>query len=47
MRREVDENTAGLGDEAANTYTATDPEGGMVTLSLSGDDMSMFELRRR
>ena len=44
VRREVAENTASLGDDNVNTYTATDPEGGMVTLSLSGDDMSMFEL---
>ena len=45
VRREVAENTASLGgDVANNTYTATDPEAGMVTLSLSGDDMSMFEL---
>ena len=44
VRREVAENTASLGGDNVNTYTATDPEGGMVTLSLSGDDMSMFEL---
>ena len=26
------------------TYTATDPEGGSVTLSLMGDDKDMFML---
>ena len=31
-------------DVQAATYTATDPEGGDVTLSLSGDDAGMFEL---
>ena len=30
--------------EAAATYTASDPEGGSVTLSLSGADASKFEL---
>ena len=44
VRREIVENMTSLGDDSENTYTATDPEAGMVTLSLSGDDMSMFEL---
>ena len=35
-----DPNTPAIDD----TYTATDPEGGTVTLSLSGDDSDMFEL---
>ena len=44
VRREVAENTASLGADNDNTFVATDPEAGMVTLSLSGDDMSMFDL---
>ena len=31
-------------DLTISTYTATDPEGGDVTLSLTGDDEAMFEL---
>ena len=31
-------------DLTISTYTATDPEGGDVTLSLTGDDADMFEL---
>ena len=37
-----------LEDEAIldlGTYTATDPEGGEITLTLSGSDMSKFELK--
>ena len=44
VRREIVEKTTSLGADNDNTFMATDPEAGMVTLSLSGDDMSMFEL---
>ena len=39
---DADPSTADVVDEF--TYTATDPEGGEVTLSLSGDDSDMFKL---
>ena len=46
------ENTVGMADDFAEnaasldlgTYTATDPEGGSITLSLVGDDADKFEL---
>ena len=37
------EGLTALGTSIA-TYTAADPEGGVVTLSLSGDDMGKFKL---
>ena len=39
-----DADPASAVDLTVSTYTAADPEGGMVTLSLMGDDMAMFEL---
>ena len=43
MRAMVGENVTGTGLDVA-TYTATDPEGEDVSLSLMGDDASLFEL---
>ena len=42
-KKDVNENATGT-DLQVGTYTASDPEDGVVTLSLSGDDADKFEL---
>ena len=41
---EVMEKETDLGEDAVDTYMATDPEGAVVTFTLSGDDGDKFEL---
>ena len=41
---EVMENETNLGEDPVDTYMATDPEGAVVTFTLSGDDGGKFEL---